>query len=357
MHELPNPFLFADGSTVRTGADWERRRQELLDQIVGIEYGGMPPTPTETRGEELHATSPRESDGTRLVSLHVVTGPARPFSFLLSLLIPPGSGPFPVVLTGDACWRYATEEVTAEVMSRGYILAQFNRTEIGPDNGRSDRDTGLYRVYPEGTYGALAAWAWGYHRCVDVLAQRPEVDVARIAVVGHSRGGKAVLLAGATDSRITLTAANNSGCGGAGCFRWQGPKSETLADILRGFPYWFAPDLKAFVGREADLPFDQHELKALIAPRALLTTEALGDHWANPSGTWQSHRAAREVYRFLGVEERLGIRYREGGHQLGPDDWRTILDFMGRQSGGEPSAAGFNQNPFPDLPSAFSWGR
>lgn len=353
--ELPDPFRFEGGGRVRTAADWQRRRQELIELIVGLEYGGLPPLPSATWGEELHATPPRASDGARLVSLHVTTEPARPFSFLLYLLIPPGAGPFPVVLTGDACWQYASEAVAADVIRRGSILAQFNRVEIAPDAGQTARTTGLYRVYPEGTYGALAAWAWGYHRCVDVLLSRPEVDAARIGVVGHSRGGKAVLLAGATDARIAVTAANNSGCGGAGCYRLQGPKSETLGDILREFPYWFGPRLPAFVGREQELPFDQHELKALVAPRALLTTEALGDAWANPTGTWQTHVAALEVFRFLHAEERLAIHYREGGHQHGPDDWRVCLDFMDWQLGRQPAAAGFNRNPFPSLAPAFAW--
>lgn len=352
--ELPNPFRFADGQDVHTAADWERRRRELLDLIVGIEYGGLPPTPDSTRGEELHALSTRD-DGARLVSVRVATGPDERCTFLLYLLVPPGPGPFPVVLTGDACWQYATEAVAAEVIRRGYMLAQFNRVEIVPDAGSSARNTGLYRVYPEGTYGALAAWAWGYHRCVDVLASRPEVDAARIGIVGHSRGGKAVLLAGATDTRIALTAANNSGCGGAGSYRWQGPECETLAVIVRAFPHWFGPRLQEFAGRESELPFDQHELKALVAPRALLTTEALGDLWANPTGTWQTHLAAREVYRFLGAEERLAIGYREGGHCHAPEDWRTLLDFMGWQFGGKPRPTNLSRNPFPDLPPAFAW--
>jgi len=354
LHELPNPFLFTNGNVVCTAADWERRRHELLELVVGIEYGGMPPTPVTTRAEELHALSTRD-DGARLISLRVLTDPDDRFSFMLYLLIPPGPGPFPVVLNGDACWQYATEAVTGEIIRRGCIFAQFNRVEIAPDNGQATRNTGLYRVYPGDTFGALAAWAWGYHRCVDVLVRRPEVAQARIGIVGHSRGGKAVLLAGATDTRIAFTAPNNSGCGGAGCYRWRGPDSETLAIILGAFPYWFGPRMPEYVGRESELPFDQHALKALVAPRALLTTEALGDLWANPTGTWQTHLAAREVYRFLGAEDQLAICCREGGHCHAPEDWRTFLDVMGAQCGARPPTPNLNRNPFPDLPPAFTW--
>jgi dienelactone hydrolase len=352
---LPDPFQFKDGSRVCDTADWTRRRKEILDAIVGIEYGGLPPLPAETHWEELHTTTAKRLGGARFMSCRVMTGPDRPFAFLLYLLIPPGTGPFPVVLNGDACWRYATDAIAGEVLGRGAILAQFNRVEIVPDVKGSGRVSGLYRVYPEAGFGALAAWAWGYHRCVDALVTMSFVDASRIAVVGHSRGGKTSLLAGATDERIALTCANDSGAGGAGCYRWQGPKSETLADLIRSFPYWFSPQLKAFVNRETDLPFDQHDLKALVAPRPLLTTEALGDLWANPDGTWQTHLAAREVYRFLGAGERLGIWFREGGHEHGEADWRAFLDFMDWQLCGKNPACRFDSNPHPGLPSAFSW--
>ncbi len=349
MAELPDPFRFENGTRVRTVAQWQRRRAEMRDSIVEIEYGGLPPTPAETRWEELHTSTAQHLGGARFVSCRVMTGPDRPFSFLMHLLVPPGPGPFPVVLTGDACWKYVTDTIAVEVLSRGNILAQFNRVEIVPDVQSSERTSGLYRVYPDAGYGALAAWAWGYHRCIDALVGMEFVDASRIAIVGHSRGGKTVLLAGATDERIALTCANNSGAGGAGCYRLQGPTSETLEDLIRVFPYWFGPRLKAFVGRERELPFDQHFLKALIAPRALLTSEALGDLWANPTGTWQTHLAAREVYRFLDAEQRIGIWFREGEHDHGEIDWKAFLDFMDWQLRGREPAYRFDGNPYPGI--------
>lgn len=344
--ELPDLFRGADGTRVCSVARWKSRREELRNLIVELEYGGLPPAPAETRWEELHASTPRHLGGARFICGRVITGPEHPFSFQLQLLVPPGRGRFPVVLTGDLCWRYATDEVVAEILGRGKILAQFNRVEIAPDVPyRSERVSGLYEAVPGGTYGALAAWAWGYHRCVDVLNGMDFVDPSRIAVVGHSRGGKTTLLAGATDERIALTAANNSGAGGAGCYRLQGPRSETLADLMAAFPYWFGPRMKDYEGREKDLPFDQHFLKALIAPRALLTTEARGDLWANPAGTWRTHLAARQVYRFLGGEERIGIWFREGDHDHGLADWKAFLDFMDWQLCGQEPQDRFDGSP------------
>ena len=344
--ELPDLLRFRDGTAVQNPEDWPRRRLELLDAILPLEYGGLPPAPRATRGEVLHTSTVSWLGGARYITCRVVAEFDRPFSFLLYLHVPAGPGPFPVVLNGDACWGYVTDEITAEVLRRGNILAQFNRVEIAADVRDAGRDAGLYPLFGAATFGALAAWAWGYHRCVDVLAGLEFVDAAAIAVVGHSRGGKASLLAGATDERISLTSANDSGCGGAGCYRIQGPNSETLADILRNFPYWFGPHLGEYIGREAALPFDQHFLKAAVAPRLLLTTEALGDLWANPTGTWLTHEAARQVYRFLGVAARAGIWYREGGHAHSAADWATLLDFMDWHFRGQPPERSYAVNPF-----------
>lgn len=345
---LPNLLRFDDGAPVAAPADWPARRSQLLDAIIPLEYGGLPPAPVRTWAEELHVATLRRLASVRYIScrVNVEIDAGQPFGFMLYLHVPPGDGPFPVILTGDACWRYVSDEVAAEVLRRGYMLAQFNRVELAADVPGGDRSTGLYPLYPAAEFGALAAWAWGYHRCVDVLAARADVDAARIAVVGHSRGGKTSLLAGATDERIALTSANDSGAGGAGCYRVQGPDSETLADLILRFEYWFGPRLRDYVGREAELPFDQHFLKAAVAPRLLLTTEALGDLWANPTGTWETHAAARAAYRWLGVEERAGIRYRPGGHEHGLADWQALLDFADWHWRGATPARPFDLNPF-----------
>jgi hypothetical protein len=362
--ELPDLFEFANGERVRSVEDWRRRRAELLDSVMEIEYGQLPPQPAGVRGELLHcgqASLAPDLSADHLTYRLVIEGGEQPFWFLLDLLVPriEGQAPedrnLPVVLNGDGCWRYVTEEVVAEVVRRGYVLATFNRTEVVPDAYRSDRDAGLYLVYPEADFGALSAWAWGYHRAVDFLLTLEYVDAARLAVVGHSRGGKTVLVAGATDERIALTAPNDSGSGGAGCYRWQGEGCEKLSDGVRMIPYWFSPRWPQYVDKEEELPFDQHSLKALVAPRALLSTEALGDVWANPSGTYQTHDAAREVYRFLQAEEHIGIWYREGDHKHGIADWKAFLDYADWHLRGIPADRRFDENPFPDMPRAFSW--
>jgi len=353
--ELPDPFRFDDGGRVVTPADWKRRRTELLATIVDLEYGGLPPAPDGTEIEILHTAALRHTEGVRYRQLRVRPRTPAPFWFRLDIHLPPGDGPFPAVLTGDGCWRYANDAIAETLTGRGIALAVFSRTEFAPDTGSTARDTGLYTVYPKATFGALAAWAWGVHRAVDALLATEEIDAGRIGIVGHSRGGKTALLAGATDRRIALTGVNGSGCGGGGCFRWQAEGSETLADILRVFPYWFGPKLHDYIGRESDLPFDQHGLAACVAPRGLIFTNGLDDLWANPAGAQQTWRATREVYRFLGAEDAIGAWVRPGGHDHGAADWGAFLAFFDRQLLGKAGDRTFDDLPYPDLPRPYGW--
>ena len=236
-------------------------------------------------------------------------GPKSAVHTHITLTLPHGSGPFPTILcgdfiAGDKTWKKKDPAIVEAVVKRGYALAEFDRGEVARDSAERN---GVYAAYPSYNGGRLSAWAWAYHRVIDYLVKQPYVDAKRIIVSGHSRGGKTVLLAGATDERIAVTAPNNSGCGGAGCYRFLGPTCETLAMIAKNFPFWFQPEFNRFVGHEDRLPIDQHTLKALVAPRALLSTEGLEDLHANPRGTQQTFLAAREVYDFLGARDRIGI--------------------------------------------------
>lgn len=356
LSPLPDPFRSPDGQRVANKAQWPSRRREILDQVLALEYGGLPPTPDDLRIEPLHTYQARRfGPDVRYGQYRLLLGEAPSFHFRLELLHPDGKTPCPVILTGDDCYVSASDEICRALLARGYALALFNRTEIVPDLHRSDRDQGLYLVHPELSFGAIAAWAWGYHRAVDALTQIECADAERIAITGHSRGGKTVLLAGATDERIAVTAPNASGCGGTGSFLCQGAGCERLADIIRAVPYWFGPRLPEFVDREPDLGFDQHFLISCVAPRPFINTCGVGDHWANPSGTWQNLLAARAVYRFLGAEDHIGWSYRPGGHDHGTEDWGRMLDFLGWHWEGIDKGDWFQAWPYPDHERAFTW--
>jgi dienelactone hydrolase len=353
--QLPDLFRFKNGDQVRTPEDWRRRRGELRALLLEIEYGELPPVGEALKGELLHRGGVRRYDGARLWQYRLLCGEGHKVRFRLDIFAPKEGDRFPVILNGDGCWRYLTDEIILAAVRRGFAIAQFSRVEIAPDNYTSERDMGIYLASPEGEYGAIAAWAWGYSRCVDFFQTLDFIDAKKIAITGHSRGGKAVLLAGALDERIAVTAPNCSGCGGAGSFFVQGEGSETLADILKAVPYWFSPRLKDYIKRQTELPFDQHALKALVAPRALFGTEALEDLWANLSGTWQTHLAAREAYRFLSAEDKIAIRYREGIHEHNLADWNDFMDFAQWQFGGTRPERIYGACPLPETAPVFSW--
>ena len=346
---LPD-LLRTDSGTVLDHPDqWPARREEVAAHLLPLAYGPLPPAPSRTDCELLHAATVHRFGGAHLLSCRV--RPLGMTSFALRVWVPAGTSHCPVLLHGDGCWHYASDDVIAAVLARGLVFAQFNRVEIAPDPPTPSDSPA--------PHAALASWAWAYHRAIDALlhigqvAPSPalgRINPQQIAVVGHSRGGKAALLAGATDARIAVTSANNSGAGGAGSWRWLGPGAESLADVTQAFPHWFASALGQFAGREQTLPFDQHFLKALIAPRALLTTEALDDAWANPAGSRLTHLAAQAVYALLGVPERIALGMRSGGHDHSLADWHTLLDFCHSIFSGPARPRGLDVTPFADPP-------
>lgn len=352
IKELPDPFLMSNGRRVATKADWAAQRERIKEMVLYYEYGHLAPTPRNITATES-STKQLETIGATEKQFLLSMGPDRKVSFRLILTIPPGNGPFPVIVKGDLCWSRVAAPIIAMAIKRGYMVAEFDRTQVAPDS--NDRTKGIFPVYPESDSSVLAGWAWGFHRTVDYLLTRDDVDKKHIAVTGHSRGGKAALLAGATDERVALTCPNGSGCGGAGSYRVLGEKCEDIAAITKRFPYWFHPRFQEFVGHVDQLPFDQHSVRALVAPRALLSTDGLGDIWANPIGTEVSYLAAKQVYDFLGAGNKIGIHYRQGGHAHNEEDWKALLDFADMQFFGKKVETQFDKLPFPEPPKAFSW--
>jgi hypothetical protein len=189
-------------------------------------------------------------------------------------------------------------------------------------------------------WGTIAAWAWGLSRAVDYMVTDPDIDAKRIAVVGHSRNGKAALVAAAFDERIALAIPLQAGCGGTAPSR--GKVGESVQQINDRFPHWFNAQFKKFNQQPDRLPFDQHCLIALCAPRPVLLPNAEADQWANPSGQFEMLQAADPVYRLLGtdgldakampeagvlVDSTLSYYIRPGKHSMTKSDWKVFLDF------------------------------
>ena len=198
------------------------------------------------------------------------------------------------------------------------------------------------------------AWAWGVHRVVDALEEDPRIDSKKIVVTGHSRYGKMALIAGAFDERIALTVPSHSGAGGrrprlsASSSGRAGNCTTSPARSRTGSGRGSAGSS----GRSSPPVSQQHELRALVAPRALLDTEGTQDAWTNPEGSQMTYRAARRVYEFLGAGDRISIRYRPVGHIPSNED---LLEFADHVFFGKPLSGEFGKLAYPEEKDGLDW--
>ena len=103
-----------------------------------------------------------------------------------------------------------------------------------------------------------------------------------------------------------------------------------------------------YANREDELPFDAHFLKAMIAPRVLFVSEAAGDLWANPVGSWMTTMAAGKAFGFLGVPDNLYWYFREGTHYHTVGDVKMLVHIIKRQRDPSlPLPEAFYKTPFP----------
>lgn len=353
LGKLPDLFTFEDGRKVSTAADWEERRKELYKTVVEMQYGKILPEPEFLEIDPLCVPN---TEG-RMNIWKITSGTRKhPVSFSIYAHKPAEDGPWPVVIDGDLCYGcMQNPEIAKKFTDRGIMLVAFNRCEIVPDIRNPKRTGNLYETYAEYHFGALMAWAWGFIRTLDALVQLDQVDLSCVTFTGLSRGGKAALLAGVLDERAAIVNPEASGCGGTGCYRihmkaleedGSEKRSETLQDILNSFPDWFSEEMKAYVDREQDLPFDQHYLKALLAPRVFFDSEALSDVWAGPVNTYMTSMAAREIWKLYGKEENVLMYWRSGGHAHLPEDFDMLIEVIERERKGTPLCDKFMQIPF-----------
>jgi hypothetical protein len=389
--QWPDPLVLFSGERVQNPKQWvEQRRPELKALFQHYMYGELPPKPASIR----FATSVKDDTflgGKATLKLVTISFDAQDAPRIdLLLVVPNARRPAPVFLAMNFCgnhalmddpripltrgWLYnsckgctnnqatpaargtqAPDWPLPEIIQRGYALASFCNSDI--DSDRADVSDGVWAWLARQRTGSptnslthdrgcIAGWAWGFQRCVDYLVTDPDLDPQRIVAVGHSRNGKTALLAAAFDERIALAIPHQAGCGGTAPSR--GKIGESVKQINDHFPHWFNAEFKKFNDQTGKLPFDQHCLVALMAPRPVLLSNALEDQWANPSGQFEVLQAAEPAYRLLNagalaakqmpplgqlVDSTLGYFIRPGKHSMTRDDWLIFLDFADRHGG------------------------
>lgn len=367
---LPDPLVMADGTPVSVPEQFDGRRAEILKLFRENVYGMLPEEGFDTaftvleEGEALGGTALR-----RQVKITVTTGKGTADALML-LYLPKRAEKVPVVVglnfrgnptvledpeilpsltqdTADGKWARkrgsaAGRWCIAEAVARGYAVATVCSADFAPDH-KEDYRSRVIGLFDEPEFKAIGGWAFGLMRCADYLSRDAAIDPGRMAVIGHSRLGKAALWAGANDSRFGLVISNDSGNSGASLSR--GNHGETVFTINQAFPHWFASGYRRYGKNENALPVDQNLLLAAIAPRKLYVASAEDDLWSDPQGAFNSLQSAKRAYALLGRAvpddtcpavgshcfcETMGIHVRRGGHDITPEDWGHYLAFMDR---------------------------
>lgn len=359
-YQLPKVLRNESGEDIESPEAWLEHRPTLLNIFRDQVYGHSPGPPDKVVPTILEK-NPQAMKGAatlKRVQITCVSG-EKSHAFELILFIPnKRKQPAPAFLlinnrgpeNTDPTRENKSEFWPAEALiERGYAAMAFQNKEVAPDDPDHFRE-GVIRLFedeekstqrPPHAWGALAAWAWGASRVMDYLEKDEDIDSDRVTVIGHSRGGKASLWAGAEDERFSIVISNNSGCGGAALSRRK--FGETLAWINKRFPHWFAENFNQYNNEESSLPVDQHMLIALIAPRGVYVASAGNDLWADPRGEFLSLAHASPVYELWDADaidphkmprlesplttSKQGYHIRNGGHNLTLYDWHRYMDF------------------------------
>lgn len=301
IQALPDPFERADGTGRMTNfSDWETRRAEIGAQIQNYEIGERP--------VRLETITANYSGGVLTVK---VTVNGKTLTLSSQVILPAGTGPFPVVIGMD----YPYGSIPSDIFSsRNIAEVTFNSSQVTTDDSPTNADP-YHRLYPYlnvTNTGQYSAWAWGVSRLIDGLQLVQNVlpiDLKHIAVTGCSYAGKMALFAGAFDERVALTIAQESGGGGATSWRYSHSEPAGSVEDIDNTDYnWFMNSMIQFSGNNVSyLPEDHHELMAMCAPRALYVTANPGWIWLSNPSCYVCSEACQPVYNALGIADRFGF--------------------------------------------------
>lgn len=384
---LPDPLTFNNGQKVKTLNQWPARRKEILEMMTNEMYGISPSRPKNIYFEvfDLDKNALGGKATRKQVTVHIKEN-GQEVKFDLLIYIPnktkhpvpaivginfignqaihadpkiklteawtENSKMFPCAINGkvtDACRGVnASQWPVDSILDAGYALVTMYREEIASDRKEEMFKTGIHVLYPElqnreDNFGTVAAWAWAMSRAVDYLETDKDIDSKKIIAFGFSRLGKAALWAGATDPRFALVLSNESGAGGDKQFhRGIGENIRRLNTV---FPHWYAKSFRKYMDKDTVLPFDQHFVLALIAPRPVYLA-AEEDKGSDPEGEFETAKASDAIYKFLGtkgfpattlpalnepVYGQIGFHIRPGGHDVKNFDWKQFLNFSNLQ--------------------------
>jgi pimeloyl-ACP methyl ester carboxylesterase len=356
-YSLPDVLIMNDGTAVKSPGEWKNeRRGEILEMFRSNVFGRVPETRYEESFKIINTDKNAMGGASTLKQIEVnITSEGKTLVINLTLFTPNNSGkPVPAFLlinnrgaaVADPLRKTKSEFWPAEeVIARGYAIAVFNNSDLDVDKFDDFKD-GIHAVLDRGArngdaWGTIAAWAWGASRCMDYLIQDKAIDAGKVAVVGHSRGGKTALWAGAEDTRFALVVSNESGCTGAALARRK--FGETVKRINTSFPHWFCTNYRKYNDNEDKLPVDMHMLLSLTAPRALYVACASDDLWGDPKGSYMSLYNAVPVFSLLGkksgipaampplekqlISGNVAFHVREGNHNMLLTDWNRFMDF------------------------------
>ncbi|MCX7983879.1 MAG: T9SS type A sorting domain-containing protein [Bacteroidetes bacterium] len=298
---LPDPFAWADGrGRIENFSDWRVRRAEISALVQQYEIGWkpQPPLPGNLQATLINDTlRVTITEGTTSITIRAIV--KMPTS---------GVGPYPAVI--GVGWS-GTGSLPSDIFtSRGIATIQYLFSDVAPWT-QSARGLGnFYKLYPDTKVGYFTAWAWGVSRIIDGLERIPNsnIDLQRLAITGCSFAGKIALFSGALDERIALTIAQEPGGGGDATWRFSqtlGSSVEILSNAQSYF--WYHQDLSQFNNAVTKLPFDHHQVMALIAPRALLVIGNPSMVWLAEESGYVGCRAAHQVWNALGVPDRFGF--------------------------------------------------
>jgi hypothetical protein len=271
---LPDPFMRVDGTRITSKADWRCRRAEIGSQIQfwGTGPKGAPPS-------NLTATY---AGGNLTVT---ITQSGATITLTSKITTPSGTGPFPLIIGMNT----PTGSLPANLFA-GVATMTFTGSQLVPDSLNVTRGAGTYfTMYPDKNTGAMIEWAWGVSRLIDGLyktASQNKIDLTRIA----------------------LTIPEESGGGGEASWRFMATQTGTEDLEAAQGTAWYASNLLRFNNATAPkLPYDMHELVAMIAPRAILAIENTGIDRLGSQAGGVSMRAATEIYKALGIPDRIGF--------------------------------------------------